>query len=1070
MIIKRLLFIFLVLIGSFELIFATNGVCGGSNGANFYTSPGSSLCSDGTASVVSGSGPWNWDCLPVFGGTTDSCSANKKSDGFCGSSLNSCTSGGFQDVADDTTYDKWKCKGSNGGLDSSICLHLKLVLPESTCPSPAGTMDDGDSLTFFSSNLVPFGSSCTSVSQLRTCSTGVLSGSSIYNKASCIVDSMSDGDADGFDDVGSSGNGHDDCPGTFGLFEGCKYEYTGTCSNTNGSWMSYNGGGLTFNNGKIECDYSDGVSDNDENFITFDSVSPFPIAISSYEDDLNFLPTAGTGTYSCKNLNTAAINGGVPTDVGTCTLTSRIGTPNPLFIDTDFDGVEDSSDLCIGGFGGKHIYSGCSSEYTINGSCTNPSVTFDGTQLRCDYYDCFFCNNNNYFDFGGVRVSSRSDEVFYTPNMGSGVYKCYNVDTFGSDDFVGSCNLIHNSVNSCSNQYLTLNSGEFAYLYKYENILPSEVGDLSIRNKVTCVGTSFTSFDFNTYSVLNPRFLKNKYKNFERLSDGSFRKIDNENYGKVKCNKRQGKCEVKVNGYHVPVDLNLTATQYNSIKIYKNNVFDRNEEIDALSIGLYSHILKDFQTPEEITNFVNHSYNLMSKFKIVKNLTYGSGKTNVKIQLKDIPFAEQRDLTIYQIIPKDVANNLRNLDIISYGGGEFFVLDKDPVIGWYFNDSDSNATIEYETNGSNEGGVIIVSQEAILFNEGELVIKYREVNCNADEINLFELDSLVDSDVYSAGSGKLFKVCLSHISDDITLVPSSSLNDFEMFSYVDSGNASDNLTMFSNVVVAGVDNSSIYWSSKISEDNPHGAYSCVGSFSNIGGTSKFGDCGNNGSNRLWIHLGEDITHPTSTLTSQAISHNVPVTITAVDDIAGSGVRGIYYCSDLTDTCNPLLGTYVPGDKVDFTLSCPNKWGCVKNVRVVAVDNANNYEPVNSNFVKIIDIKSSCQADCTVKPSPNRYIAECNNLNYCDYYNTNNLGVFDDGVYVSNLCDYGIEGSYAKYNSTHEILCPSGPFRESIFGNELVDLSGSACNDIHSYNYPLIVDKETVLMKVYTCID
>ena len=75
-------------------------------------------------------------------------------------------------------------------------------------------------------------------------------------------------------------------------------------------------------------------------------------------------------------------------------------------------------------------------------------------------------------------------------------------------------------------------------------------------------------------------------------------------------------------------------------------------------------------------------------------------------------------------MPKSVAANLRDINVISDGGGEFFVMDKDPVIGWYFNDSDFNTTIEYETDGSTEGGAIIISQEAILFNQGDLVEFY----------------------------------------------------------------------------------------------------------------------------------------------------------------------------------------------------------------------------------------------------------------------------------------------------------------------------------------------------------
>jgi uncharacterized repeat protein (TIGR02543 family) len=56
--------------------FALDGVCGASNGALFTIAPASNLCSFGTPSAVSGSGPWSWTCAGDNGGTAASCSAN----------------------------------------------------------------------------------------------------------------------------------------------------------------------------------------------------------------------------------------------------------------------------------------------------------------------------------------------------------------------------------------------------------------------------------------------------------------------------------------------------------------------------------------------------------------------------------------------------------------------------------------------------------------------------------------------------------------------------------------------------------------------------------------------------------------------------------------------------------------------------------------------------------------------------------------------------------------------------------------------------------------------------------
>lgn len=52
-----------------------DGTCGTSQGESFDAAPASGLCSAGTASTVSGSGPWTWTCEGSNGGANASCSA-----------------------------------------------------------------------------------------------------------------------------------------------------------------------------------------------------------------------------------------------------------------------------------------------------------------------------------------------------------------------------------------------------------------------------------------------------------------------------------------------------------------------------------------------------------------------------------------------------------------------------------------------------------------------------------------------------------------------------------------------------------------------------------------------------------------------------------------------------------------------------------------------------------------------------------------------------------------------------------------------------------------------------------
>jgi hypothetical protein len=62
-----------------------NGACGSANGVAVNSAPTSGLCSAGTASSVSGSGPWHWSCAGSNGGSTAMCLASLQQSG--GSSL-----------------------------------------------------------------------------------------------------------------------------------------------------------------------------------------------------------------------------------------------------------------------------------------------------------------------------------------------------------------------------------------------------------------------------------------------------------------------------------------------------------------------------------------------------------------------------------------------------------------------------------------------------------------------------------------------------------------------------------------------------------------------------------------------------------------------------------------------------------------------------------------------------------------------------------------------------------------------------------------------------------------------
>jgi hypothetical protein len=126
---------------------AVNGACGSSNGAQLTGAPSANLCNAGTASSVSGSGPWSWSCAGSNGGNAVSCQASLEVplpvNGVCGSAGGTtvssapsgsalCSAGTASGVSGSGPWG-WSCAGSNGGNTVSCAAQLLSVPVNGAC-------------------------------------------------------------------------------------------------------------------------------------------------------------------------------------------------------------------------------------------------------------------------------------------------------------------------------------------------------------------------------------------------------------------------------------------------------------------------------------------------------------------------------------------------------------------------------------------------------------------------------------------------------------------------------------------------------------------------------------------------------------------------------------------------------------------------------------------------------------------------------------------------------------------------------------------------------------------------
>src|SRR5712671_1112155 len=129
-----------------------NGACGSANGTTVSTAPTTNLCTTGSTSSVSGTGPFTWSCAGSNSGTTATCSANKTVvtppspvNGVCGSAngttvstaptTNLCTTGSTSSVSGTGPF-TWSCAGSNSGTTATCSANKTVVTPPTPTPDP----------------------------------------------------------------------------------------------------------------------------------------------------------------------------------------------------------------------------------------------------------------------------------------------------------------------------------------------------------------------------------------------------------------------------------------------------------------------------------------------------------------------------------------------------------------------------------------------------------------------------------------------------------------------------------------------------------------------------------------------------------------------------------------------------------------------------------------------------------------------------------------------------------------------------------------------------------------------
>ncbi len=255
---------------------------------------------------------------------------------------------------------------------------------------------------------------------------------------------------------------------------------------------------------------------------------------------------------------------------------------------------------------------------------------------------------------------------------------------------------------------------------------------------------------------------------------------------------------------------------------------DESKKITAKEIAYIAHKIEPLSNADDVEKLVSNIVETTNSVDINKISEIGTTTKNVTISLdlSSFDFADdanspQKNIVVYQIFDKEELPDINQITFPEGTPDNFFVKDKDPVIGWYFEDPEG--IIKY-TLPIEAGGITIVVTDPILFNDGDLIVNYREGECNDYEANIFNIEKFVDSDVYPIDDTEnKFKVCVGHM--DYNLSNDDTINPFvNIFEYEDNNSQKYNATLSLTEDIPD-----LYWDVKFQTENPTGEYTCLGS-------------------------------------------------------------------------------------------------------------------------------------------------------------------------------------------------------------------------------------------------
>ena len=421
-----------------------------------------------------------------------------------------------------------------------------------------------------------------------------------------------------------------------------------------------------------------------------------------------------------------------------------------------------------------------------------------------------------------------------------------------------------------------------------------------------------------------------------------------------------------------------------------------------------------------------------------------SNKTIIKANLSKLGL-DSSNVSIYIVINKsgEYVNSLNKTQINYFRSlypNEFFVVDKDPIIGYHFDNLPENE-IEINISGNVDLDVLIEEEAIVYSGAKDYIFNYRDSYESCDQITLIN-------------NGK--HICINFLNNSLKGTNQVLIKNEYGTETLKINGSNINISL----------NNGYKANFKKNFYNPeNGKWSCLG----IENGNELNRCDSEmGDNnyRIWIKIEKvEIENIAEIEVIELTGNSANIKFLNISSY-NSLTTNISYCvvDYLVNTCNGNFNSLKFGE--DITINCPvGENGCIRKI-IYRVNNSGVLSEEESYPLTLLKPGSACYSSCVANPFPNLLLKNCNGINNCKFYE-------DSETSGADKCNYQSPNARVDFNVSNDLICPNKLTTEKRYTKKskekyIEEKYKNKCDNLILKSIPIKVDNTEAKMVFVFC--